>query len=91
MDVLLGREAPPFDNGVMTMLEYASACHARASEMTMQIQRMELDGTVKRGDKLYKFRTGELRTACEVFKRSADMGSRRLTEAKMEQEMREHA
>jgi hypothetical protein len=49
-------------------------------EMTMLLQRGEREGTITKGGAHYKFRTGELRTFCEIAKRAADLGSRRLTE-----------
>lgn len=85
-DVLIGRKEPPINAGHLTLMEVADAYYARASEMTMLIQEMESDGLIKRGrgndkgDALYQFRTGELRTFMEMAKRAADLGSRRLTE-----------
>jgi len=83
-NVLLGREDPPIDMGVMTLMEVASAYHARASEMTMQIQRREVAGSVTKGGGEYRFRTGELRTFLELAKQSMELGSRRVTQARME-------
>lgn len=79
MAVLLGRVAPPIDRGVMTLQEVADAYYARAAEITIELHRMEADGVINKGDNLYKFRTGELRTFLEVAKRSSELGSRRLT------------
>ena len=79
MDVLLGRTEPPLDAGVSTMLEGADAFYSRASEITMRLQKLEREGAVKRGDSVYKFRTGELRTFMDAAKRAAETGSRRLT------------
>ena len=85
-DVLLGRVDPPIDIGVGTLMEVAEAYHARASEMEMQIQQMEREGKVTRGDEMYKLRTGQLRTFVEMCKRTIDLGSRRVTLAQMEQD-----
>lgn len=79
MAVLLGHVSPPIDRGVMTLQEVADAYYARAAEITIELHRMESDGHVKRGDHLYKFRTGELRTFMDVAKRASELGSRRLT------------
>ena len=79
MDVLLGRVPPPINSGLLTLMEVSDAYFARGMEMTMQIQALEREGAVTRGSNFYKFRTGELRTFCEVAKRAAELGSRRVT------------
>lgn len=79
LDVLMGRVDPPVSHGVLTLMEVADAYFARAKEMTIHIHRMEADGEVKKGDPLYRFRTGELRDFMELAKEAADLGSRRLT------------
>lgn len=78
-DVLMGREEPPINAGVSTLLEVADAYFARASEMTMLLQQAEREGTVQRGSAHYKFRTGELRTFMDMAKRASELGSRRIT------------
>ena len=83
-DVLLGRDEPPIDIGVGTLMEVAEVYHARASEMEMQIQELEREGKVMKGDELYKLRTGQLRTFTEMTKKTIDLGSRRVTLANME-------
>lgn len=83
-DVLLGREDPPIDVGVGTLMEVADAYFARASEMEMEIHAAEREGRVVRGSPHYKFRTGELRTFQEMAKRAADLGSRRITIQQLE-------
>lgn len=83
MDVLLGREDPPIDVGIGTLLEVAESFHARASEMEIIIKRGESEGTILKSSAPYKFRTGELRTFLELTKRTMDLGSRRVTIAKM--------
>lgn len=82
-DILLGRDDPPVNNGVSTLMEVADAYFARASEMTMLIQHAEREGTVMKGDNYYRFRTGELRTFAEMCKRAAELGSRRITMEQM--------
>lgn len=83
----MGRVEPPIDAGEMTMLEYANAVYSRACEITMLIQRAESSGSVLKGSKYYKFRTGELRTFTEMALKAIDLGSRRITVAKMEYDM----
>lgn len=82
--ILLGREEPPINIGVHTLQEVADGYFARASELTMLIQRLEADGVINKGDPLYKFRTGELRTFLELSKRAAELGSRRLTREQLQ-------
>lgn len=85
--ILLGHAPPPIDRGDMTLLEYANAVYSRAMELTMLLQRAEAAGVVVKGSKVYKFRTGELRTFVELAGRAVDLGSRRVTAAKMEYSM----
>lgn len=85
--VLLGRHDPPINAGVLTLMEVASAYYARASEMTATIQRGEAEGSVLKGSRPYRFRTGELRTFMEMCKTQIDLGSRRITAARLEFDM----
>lgn len=78
-DILMGRAPTPKDFGVITLMEVADAYYARGCEMTMYIQDAENDGTIPARGAYAKFRTGSLRTFCELAKRAADLGSRRLT------------
>ena len=79
MEIALGREDPPYDNGPMTLMEFANAVYARLVEMEVAIHRAEVDGTIIKGSRIYRFRTGELRSAQELFSKMQDLGSRRLT------------
>lgn len=88
-DVLLGRVPPPVDTGVSTLMEVAEAYHARAREMEQHLHEAEADGYVLRGDKRYRFRTGQLRSFIEMTRLAVDLGSRRITVAKIEYDMRE--
>ena len=83
VDVLIGRVEPPIEAGHLTLMEVADTYFARASEMTMLIQRQEADEETGKGSLLYKFRTGELRTFMELAKRASDLGSRRLTKEQL--------
>lgn len=85
--VLMGRVEPPISNGDMTLMEYANAVYSRAMELTMLIQRGETDGHILKGSKHYRFRTGELRTFTELAMRCIELGSRRVTMAKMEYDL----
>ena len=87
-NVLLGREDPPIDSPYLSMMEIASAYHARALEVEMHILWEEQNHRVIRGHPLYKFRTGQLRSFIEMSKRMAELGSRRLTQEQMISEMR---
>lgn len=78
-DVLMGREDPPIDLGIMTLMEVAEAYHARASEIEMELLELEAEGAVLRGSRPYKFRTGKLRTFLEMSKKTIELGSRRVT------------
>lgn len=81
-DVLLGREDPPFDLGVLTMMEYAEAVHARAKEMEQELLYLEAEDAIIRGSRPYKFRTGMLRSFIEMTAKTIDLGSRRVTVAR---------
>lgn len=87
-DVLLGRSSPPIDTGISTLMEIAEAYHARAKEMAMHLHEAEAEGHVVRGSQHYKFRTGELRDFTELVARTIELGSRRITAAQLEEQMR---
>lgn len=87
--VLVGHQNPPVNIGIGTLMEVASAYFARGMELTSLIQRGETEGQVPRGSKLYKFRTGELRSFLDIAKNATEMGSRRITVAQMESNARE--
>lgn len=89
-DILLGREEPPIDAGHLTLMEVADAYFARASEITLLLQRAEREGQITKGSAHYRFRTGELRTFMEMARRAAELGSRRLTEEQLHWEMQMH-
>lgn len=91
MEVLMGRVPPPIDAGHLTLMEVADAYFARASEMQYHILKAEREGAAFKGDSYYKFRTGQLRTFLELTKRAADLGSRRLTQARLLHEMHNDA
>ena len=86
--VLLGRVEPPMDNGVMTLMEVANAYYSRAKELEMRIHDGEREGTIDKGSPYYKMRTGELRDFVDLAKAAQDLGSRRLTDATREAQMR---
>jgi hypothetical protein len=86
-DVLMGRIKPPIDNGVMTLMEVADAYFARAKEIEEIILRAETQGSVLRGTHTSKFRTGELRSFLELSKAAAELGSRRVTAARLQYDL----
>lgn len=86
-DVLLGREAPPIDTGVSTLMEVAEAYHARGKEIEMQFHNAEADGVILKGSAHYKFRTSTLRSFIELCKGAMELGSRRVTTLKIELDM----
>ena len=79
LQVMLGREDPPVNYGVMTLMEVAHAYYARGREIEMEILHQERENVIAKNSALYKFRTGELRSFLELTKRAIDLGSRRLT------------
>ena len=87
-NVLLGRDKSPVYSPYLELMEVATAYHSRAREVEMNIYRMEVDGTVRRGDPLYKFRTGQLNSFIEMARKCIDLGSRRLTQETILTEMR---
>lgn len=91
MDVLLGREQPPINEGELTLMEVADAYYARANEIEYLIHRQERTGAVFKGSAYYKFRTRQLRAFQEIARKAAELGSRRLTKAKLLHEMERDA
>ena len=83
-DVLLGRELPPIDTGISTLMEVAEAFHSRAKEMEMHLHNAEAEGHVTRGSGAYKFRTGMLRDFIEMTSKTIELGSRRITATQIE-------
>ena len=88
-EVLVGRVPPPINNGIMTMMEVADAYLARAREMEGLLHSWEAAGTVIKGSSQYRFRTGELRSFIEMARSAVELGSRRVTAAKMEYDQRD--
>ena len=86
-DVLMGRVPPPYPpERVESLMEVGNAYYTRGMELTSLLQRYETDGIVLKAHKLSKFRTGELRTFCELAKAVVELGSRRVTVAAMERD-----
>jgi hypothetical protein len=85
INVLLNRVNAPIDPDHPTaLMEIADAYYMRASELSFKIHRLERQGIVKRGDPLYKLRTGEINDFMEACKRSVETGSRRLSAVQLE-------
>jgi len=89
MDMLLGRTPLPVNNGIMSLMESATYMFARAGEITGKLQEAESKGYITRGSQHYKFRTGKLRTFMDVCSKTIELGSRHVTWASKEAEMRE--
>ena len=85
--VLMGNQESPTGNGVMSLLEYANAVYSRGMELSILLHRAEADGHVAKGSQYYRFRTGELRAFNELASKAIDLGSRRVTHAKLEYDM----
>lgn len=88
-DVLLGRVEPPINSPYLNLAEVATAYYCRAREIEMLILEAQREGAVLRGMPLYQFRTGALTSFIELSKKMADLGSRRLTQEQLLQQMRE--
>lgn len=88
--MLLGRETLPVANGVLSLMESATAMYARASEIHAIIRASEADGYVVRGSKVYHFRTGPLRDFMQACEKAIDVGSRRLTALQIEATLKEY-
>lgn len=87
--VITGRVSPPMQDGFITLQELADAYYARACDVERLILRGERRGEIlSRGPvdpdrNYYKFRTGELQSYLNMFKRAAELGSRRITHEQM--------
>lgn len=79
--VLLGHIEPPMEFGIATLAEVANAYYARACEIEKHILQEEREGRIRRGDPMYRYRTGELRSFLNAAKRRYELGSRRITES----------
>ena len=83
VDVLLGRQEPPIDIGVLTLMEVSNAYLSRGIEVEMMILAAERNRDILRSNPYSKFRTGELRSFIELAKKAQELGSRRLTQAQL--------
>lgn len=88
-DILTGRVSLPVSNGILSLMEASVAMYVRVSEISAMIRRGEQEGTIVHNSSWYKFRIGECREFLDACKRAIELGSRRVTQAKIEQEMRE--
>lgn len=89
-DVLMGREDPPLQKGVMTLMEVAEGYFARACEIEQEILEAQQEGRITKTGEYNTLRTQEIRSYKELFKSATELGSRRLTfeNVRMQQEMR---
>ena len=88
MDILLGRIEPPVESPYLLLMEVSTAYYARGLEIDALIHHEEREMRVLRGSPHYKFRTGELRDFIELAKKTAELGSRRLTQEQILAEQR---
>lgn len=89
-EVLFGREDPPIDKGVMTLMEVAEGYYSRACEIEQLIYRAIADGVIPKSHPLNSLRTQEIRSFKEMTKSATELGSRRITweNVRTQQEMR---
>ena len=81
INVLMGHINPPISDGIDTLFEVSSTYLARAKEIEIKLLERERSGNISSGDELKKFRTGELRSFIELCKSAQNQGSRRITMA----------
>ena len=81
IDVLMGHINPPIADGVDTLFEVSSTYLARAQEIEIKLLERERASKIDTSDELKKFRTGELRSFIELCKSAQNQGSRRITVA----------
>ena len=90
IDVLMGHINPPISDGVDTLFEVSSTYLARAKEIEIKLLERERNGSIQTGDELKKFRTGELRSFIELCKSAQNQGSRRITMALSELNLKDN-
>lgn len=90
-DVLLGRAPVPLNSPYLSLAEIAAAYFARGMELDMLLHEGEANGTITRGSKYYRIRTGSLRSFIEMTKRLYDLGSRRLSQEELLSKQRRDA
>lgn len=89
-DVLMGREDPPLQKGVMTLMEVANGYFSRACEIEQLILQAKAEGWLPKNQGYETLRTQEIRSFKELFKGATELGSRRITweELRFKQETR---
>ena len=90
INVLMGHINPPISDGVDTLFEVSSTYLARAKEIEIKLLERERNGSIATGDELKKFRTGELRSFIELCKSAQNQGSRRITMALSELNLKDN-
>lgn len=80
IDIILGRQPSSVQSPYLSLGEVATAYYCRAQEIDARIHAGERSGDIVKGSPYYRFRTGELRSFIELAKKSAELGSRRLTQ-----------
>ena len=90
INVLMGHINPPISDGIDTLFEVSSTYLARAKEIEIKLLERERSGNISSGDELKKFRTGELRSFIELCKSAQNQGSRRITMALSELNLKDN-
>jgi hypothetical protein len=78
-NVLMSREEPPMQKGVMTLMEVAEAYFARTCEIEQEILEAQQEGRIPKTGEYNTLRTQEIRSFKELFKSATELGSRRIT------------
>jgi hypothetical protein len=78
-DILNGRQDPPLDRGIMTLMETAEGYFSRACEIERQILRGKAEGWLPKTAGYESLRTQEIRSFKELAKAATELGSRRIT------------
>lgn len=78
-DVLMGREDPPLQKGVMTLMEIANGYFSRACEIEQLILQAKAEGWLPKNKGYETLRTQEIRSFKELSKGATELGSRRVT------------
>lgn len=88
VDILKGLADSPVNSPYLTLMEVSTAYLSRAYEIEMLIFVGEHNGSIERGDMLYKLRTGPLDSFISMARKMAELGSRRLSQEQLLSEQR---
>lgn len=85
-NILMGRKKPPAGlnmNTPLALMEYADIVYGRACELEQFILRNQDEGNITKTGSYQQIRTQELRSFKDMAKSAVELGSRRLTEARV--------